>query len=407
MVDFSKALKKRQRRIDLNPSAAERWMTCTASPKFIFENWDKVPPDDSNKFSLEGTTAHEVASAYLLDMAPDKSRCPTPIIKDMLWHGWNYAEYVNSLRESESTLSVEKKFPLWYAQSRNCIVDAAVVNPNSLHIIDYKYGEGIPVHPERNLQAVIYARSVLAAKPPTWDSYPITIHIYQPRGRSAETPHHVWATTWGEVWAIGRNISATAGDILADSDPIKPMPRKLQFAPSEKACQWCPAKGFCSARQTHFTKDIEGLEVISTYKPVLPRSEVISIPQLAAVLKHKSQIEKWLNDAEAYALSVLKGGGSIPGFKLVMSRGGNRYWHNPKQAAKLLLQTILKREEVIDEKVISPKQAEDLLGRHKFGAELMNLIAKAPGQPVIAPEDDPRESCLLNVEDEFEKLDDL
>ena len=54
---------KRAPRLDLNPSAADRWTTCTASPGFILANADKIPPDDGTKFSQEGTTAHEVAAA--------------------------------------------------------------------------------------------------------------------------------------------------------------------------------------------------------------------------------------------------------------------------------------------------------------------------------------------------------
>ena len=69
MVDFAKHLKKRTPRIDLNPSSAERWTTCTASPKFIFDNWDKLPPHDTF-YNQEGTTAHEVASALLQGFHP-------------------------------------------------------------------------------------------------------------------------------------------------------------------------------------------------------------------------------------------------------------------------------------------------------------------------------------------------
>lgn len=135
-------------RLDLMPSAADRWTTCMASPRFCLENADLIPADLSSKFSQEGNTAHEVAAAYLQDREPNPDNCPTPIDGDMRMHGFDYAEYVQSLRHPDpgmSKLLVEQKQPLWYYPGRNAIVDAAVINPDSLHIVDYKYGAGVPM----------------------------------------------------------------------------------------------------------------------------------------------------------------------------------------------------------------------------------------------------------------------
>jgi hypothetical protein len=179
---------KRPPRLDLNPSSADRWTTCTASPRFILENWDKIPPSDT-VYNQEGTTAHEVASALLQGREPrvsDPYHCPVPVDKEMRWHGWNYMEYVQSLRTSTefSSILVEQKLPLWYMKERNAIVDAAVINLDSMHVIDYKYGEGVVVSPVENLQTAIYAMSVGQLSGPKPSDFPVFIHIYQPRGRA-------------------------------------------------------------------------------------------------------------------------------------------------------------------------------------------------------------------------------
>ncbi len=397
---------KRTPRLDLNPSAADRWITCTASPRFVLANADKLPPDDGTKFSKEGTTAHEVAAAMLLDREPVVPEGCPPVDADMLWHGWNYAEYVQGLRKPGSILLVEQKLPLWYMPGRNCIVDAGIINPQDIHIVDFKYGEGVPVHPENNLQEVIYVKSVVEKHVgPLGHEFPVFLHIHQPRGRNAtDSPFHVWKTTWGEIQKIAGKIENHAM-VIQNAEPAGGV--FLEFKPSEKACQWCPAKGFCSARQAELGKYLPALSEIEPRLEPFPSAGTVSAKQLANILRHKEQIVKWLNDAEAYALQLMKGGGKIPGFKLVTSRGGNRYWTNPKAAARALLKTILKREEVIEEKVIGPAAAEKLLGKHKFGAELVNLIAKPPGQPCIATEDDPRESCMLeNAVGEFDDVTD-
>ncbi len=389
------------------PSAADRWTTCMASPRFVLENADKIPADSSSRFSQEGTTVHEVAAAYLQDREPDPANCPTPIDEDMRWHGWNYAEYVNDLRSSYnpgiSKLMVEQKMPLWYYEGRNAVVDAAVFNPESLHIVDYKYGEGIVVSPIKNLQATIYARNI-AGPLNLPDTFPITVHIYQPRGRtSSDSPAHTWETTWGEIKAMSDEI-ADAAQVIQINHRVQGMP--LDFRASDKACQWCPAKGFCSARQAQLLDGIEALAVIEEAPPMLPAVNVISVEQLSVILKHKSQIEKWLNDAEEYAFSQLSIGNKIPGFKIVTSNGGHRYWVDQKKAIETLTkQTILKRADLVEESLISPAQVEKLIGKTKFKAASIGLTGKPVGKPTIAPEDDERESCLITAEsDGFTKI---
>ncbi len=394
-------------RLDLIPSSAERWTTCTASPQFLMDNWDKLPQSDT-VFSKEGTTAHEVAAATLEGREPDTKdsyKCPTPVDKAMRWHGWNYAEYVNDLRvDEESVLLIERKLPLWYMPGRNAIVDAAVINSDSMHIVDYKYGAGVVVATEGNLQLVIYAYNIaktLDAFPA--DDFPVTLHIYQPRGRASEdAPVHKWETTWGVIKSIGDRIAATAediqhGNLFPEFQPV--------FAPSEKACQWCGAKGFCAARQQSFAKDFEPLAVIDDKPKQLPTAQAMDDAQLAAIVQHGDTITKWVKDVKEYALQRMRAGGTIPGFKLVLSRGGNRYWSDPVRAAKLLIKdSVLRDEEVWEKSVISPSQVEKLIGKNKFPKDVFNLIAKPQGQPVIAPMEDKREACSIEAANEFEVI---
>jgi hypothetical protein len=380
-------------RLDLHPSSADRWTTCTASPGFIFDNSDKLAEDTATAFSNEGTSAHEVAVAYLQNREPNPASCPVPVDADMRLHAWNYSQYVEDLIAQGGMLAVEQKMPLWYAKGRNCYVDAAVINPSHLHIIDLKYGEGVPVHPENNLQATIYAMSVVTTRDMRLhEDHPISIHIYQPRGRSSqESPAHVWHTTWGAINEASVKITETAERILGRLKGDTSI--KLEFAPSEKACRFCPARGFCDARRESFAAEFQPIATLDEKPPTLPSPGTLSVEQIAAVLRHGEDVKKWIGDVSAYALQHMQTGGSVPGFKVVTSRGGNRRWADPKLAAKLLVQdTILKRAEVVEEVVISPAEAEKMIGKNKFSAELTNLIVKPPGKPCIATDDDPREA---------------
>lgn len=411
MVDFAKLAKKIPR-IDLNPSAADRWTTCTASPKFIFDNWDKIPPQDTS-FSQEGTTAHEVAAAMLENRLPnekDKYLCPVPVTKEMRMHAFDYWEYTRELFDSVSHFPiVEQKFPLWYMLERNAKVDFVAWSQSGMHIVDYKYGEGIIVSPENNLQCAIYARAIVESEAkatkeyPSYD-WPIIIHIFQPRTREGESSNK-WITTWGEIAKLTSKISETARDIFRSTDPYFDPSDYVDFAPSEKACQWCPAKGFCQARKISLTRDIEPLSVIDG-KP-LPVGQSLTETQLAAIVKHGDHIKKWIDDAQAFALQHMRAGHKIPGFKLVTSRGGNRFWSDPSKVAKYLLEdTILRKDEIYSEpKLIGPAAVEKLIGKGQFPKRVYNLIAKPPGQPIIAPEDDSRENALIDGSEEFVNLD--
>jgi hypothetical protein len=401
---------KRDPRIDLNPSSAERWTTCTASPKFIFDNWDKLPPGDTF-YNQEGTTAHEVAAALLQNREVNPANCPVPVDEEMSLHAWSYAEYVLGLLKPGGTLLVEQKLPLFYMPERNAVIDVAILNPDEVHIVDLKYGAGVMVDPEENLQEIIYARTVTYRNVPKSTKIPVFLHIYQPRGRDSDGgPAKVWETTWLDISKRGGDIFTKADNILHISKGEVPRftPSVPRFAPSDKACQWCPAKGFCTARQLKLTEGIEALAVIKPGPKHLPPAASISMKQLQAILEHGSEIKKWIGDAEDYALQFMKGGGKIPGHKLVLSRGGNRFWSNPKVAAKLLLaNTVLREDEVYTQTVIGPAAAEKKLGKHKFDAQLTNLISRPAGVPVIAPLDDKREEYGVDLENEFEALDEL
>lgn len=389
--------KRREPRLDLNPSSADRWTTCTASPRFILENWDKVPASSDTVYNQEGTTAHEVAAAALESRLPrlsDPYFCPVPADGEMYWHAFNYAEYVEGLRQPGSKLLVEQKLPLWYMRERNCIIDAAVINTDSLHVVDYKYGEGVPVSPVENLQAAIYGVVIGSMGQPLPTDFPVFVHIYQPRGRAAEDgASHVWETTWLDLCNLTRKVTEVAEGIQNETE----MP---MFLPSDKACQWCPAKGFCTARQAALA---DGFEVLDDQPRPLPPAGVLTETQLVRILNHKKQMVSWLDDVEEWAQEFLRQGGKIPGFKLVQSRGGNRYWADPKEATKQLLEnTVLKREEIIEESMVSPASIEAKIGKAKFKA-FANLTAKNPGGPVIAPEGDKR-PALQDAANDFEAL---
>lgn len=402
MINFKKQLKPR---IDLNPSSADRWTTCTASPRFIMENWDKLPPEDKT-FADPGTTAHEVAAATLESRPINLAECPVPVTAEMRQHAFDYWDYIQGIRKQGCIMTVEKKFPLWYMPGRNAKIDVAIWSYGHLHIIDLKYGEGIMVSPMQNPQCAIYARCVIEDIAKTLEirkDCKITIHIFQPRAREGDTVK-VWETTWAEIQDLTFHIHNTAQAILVDSLFPKGGDN-LVFAPSDKTCQWCPLKNpvngiFCEARQKWLSS-----QALTVTQPTdqLPATNTLSGEQRALLIKHGNAMKQWIDAANLDTLRVMCAGGKIPGYRLGTSRGGNRYWTEPAKAAKLLLETTILREDDIysEPKLIGPAAVEKLLGKGQFPGKVFSLISKLPGQPVIVPEDDPRENYLIDATKEF------
>lgn len=100
--------------LSLQPSAAKRWMTCTASPGFIAEHEAQLPKSES-AYADEGTRAHDVAEKML--RGQDWS-CPP----DMAEHVKGYVDRVRANKataSNDSEIYVETRVPLFYMPERN------------------------------------------------------------------------------------------------------------------------------------------------------------------------------------------------------------------------------------------------------------------------------------------------
>lgn len=151
----------------LSPSAAERWMTCPGS--IVLSDG---MPQRTSAFAEEGTLAHEIAEKILNGWEPEG------VDAEMLENVRVYTDYVQTLAV-ENTLHVEtrvKCFPdLWGT------ADAVVWMPRrfELHVIDLKYGAGVPVEVANNLQLKIYA--LASMKTFGMAAQTVTTTIVQPR----------------------------------------------------------------------------------------------------------------------------------------------------------------------------------------------------------------------------------
>lgn len=370
--------------IDVGPSASGRWSVCTASPQFIVDNADKLP-SDSSEYADEGSVAHHVAAQLLTGADPG------PVAPDMLVHVQKYVDYVLAQTDPyfvKSVLRVEQPVNLFYLPHRSGIVDAAVLLPGLIWVNDLKYGQGVSVEAEGNTQLAIYAESLIQS----WEQvmeFPedmnVFLSIVQPRDRNNPEPIRRWELTRKELKKFTDDLAAKA-DLAING--------KGEFVPDDKACQFCPAKGICSAYATRGLAALpEPARVIE-----LPHPGTLTREQRVQALKAKKVLAQWMEALEDQEIHDLSNGAEPVGLKLVEGKS-NRKWANVDDALKLLSNHLSLDEMRPREEIISPAAAERLLKGIKLSTRFINkmesLITRPEGKPTLVSADDPRPALSL------------
>lgn len=370
--------------IDVGPSASGRWSVCTASPQFIVDNAAKLP-SDSSEYADEGSVAHDIAAKLLTGNDPGL------VAPEMLKHVETYTLHVLQQTDPhiiKSVLKVEQPVNLFYMPHRSGIVDAAVILPDIVYINDLKYGIGVSVEAEGNTQLAIYAESLIQS----WeqlmdfpDDLNVVLTIVQPRDRNNSEPIREWRLTRKELAEFAKDLAAKAE--LA-------MTGKGEFVPDDKACQFCPAKGICSAYATRGLVALpEPARVIE-----LPHPGTLTREQRVQALKAKKVLAQWMEALEDQEIHDLTNGAEPVGLKLVEGKA-NRKWANVDDALKLLSNHLSLDEMRPRDEIISPAAAERALKGAKLSTRFTNkmesLITRPEGKPTLVSADDPRPALSL------------
>jgi hypothetical protein len=267
--------------------------------------------------------------------------------------------------------------------------DAIVLNGSEIQVIDLKYGRGVRVEADGNEQLMLYALGAYHTFSALDDFENVTVRILQPRLSHASA----WTISVKHLLEFAELATAAA------QETQKPDAKCIA---GEKQCLWCRAKATCVAAAKEVAKTIEAdfEDLTSDAEPTARDTANIDNKHLGAMYSKLEFIEGWCKSFRAHVYEALEQGESIPGYKMVAGRRGDRAWSSEELATEVMKSMRLKIDEMYAKKLISPAQAEKLLkGKKKKWDRVSELITQSDGKPTIAPEGDKRPAIGGTVDD--------
>lgn len=371
----------------LSCSSSMRWINCPGSVHL-----SEFFPSTSSIYADEGTIAHLYLEKSVKDdpqgrqAALDRAAAfykehpemgdSANSIRDNIdaMMAWILSEYQKE-RAADPAVEVysEQQVDLTaYIPDGFGTTDVTIARTGFIHIIDLKYGKGVPVHAEGNTQLRLYALGMLEMLDMIYDIRQIRMTIYQPRLANISTDE------------------ISASDLREwGSEVIRPAAR---LALSEDApfsagiwCQFCSARKTCRCRADHMMA-LENYRIKTT----------LTDGEIGHILGEIDDLTKWAEDLKAAALTKIQEGGDIPGWKVVEGKSNRKFKDGTEEKAIVAAARKAGFEKALlyETKMLTLSQIEKLMGKKTFTEALGQYVVKPQGKPTLAPESDKRASII-------------
>jgi hypothetical protein len=360
-------------------------------------------PRGSSNYADEGTMLHEITETLIRERYSEYFKTPSPadvaryntLDKEQQIAVDECLEYFESvLRELKLTriiesIELETRTSLkWFGMPEvSGFVDVIIKSNGRRDIIDWKFGQGVPVYSIENDQLMSYAAGSFTSEEEMQECPDIYLHVVQPRLDYMEP----WQLTSSHLfdWMKYKLLPAIEASRKDDAPCI----------PGEEQCRWCIGTN-CKARaekvmadaQEIFSKYVGGTEdkpIIDFDKDLIPDSEI------AHMLTKAKAIDAFIKELAGSALTKCISGEGFPGYKAVEGRSF-RLWRDDEDAKEQLLALAedptsdFEIEDLFESKFVSVAKAEKLSKDIKKEDWFKDLWYKSPGKPTLAKEDDKR-----------------
>ena len=380
----------------LGPSSAARWIACPPSVK-LCEQFEDV----ESEYAKEGSLAHEIAELKvrkLIDPGLTSRKFTTSMkeLKDkelyqeeMQGYTDEYVEFIQERMYSYSTTphtAVEQKVDFsQYVPDGFGTADCILIADDTLHIIDFKYGKGVPVNVENNAQLLLYALGAYLAYEMIFPIERIKMSIVQPRLSNIDT----WECSLDYLLEFAK---------IAQEKAVMALKGEGNFNCGEH-CRFCKAKAVCRERAN------ANLELA---KYEFKAADQLTLEEIGQILEKAKDLAKWADDLKDYALSESLKGNEVPGWKAVNGRG-SRSFTNTDEAIKVLVNNGIAEELLFERKYLTLAQMEKTVGKKEFNNLVGNLIVMNVGKPTLVEVSDKREAITnrIKAENEFSVVEDI
>lgn len=370
----------------LSASGAHRWLVCTPSARL-----EEQLPDTSSDAAHEGTVAHALCETLLrkalhnepktkpaYKKAVDRIKADPLYQQEMDRCAEEYVDQVlsSSLQfDSEPVSYVEKTvdFSPWVPEGFGT-ADCILIGGDTLHLIDFKYGKGVPVSAEDNPQLMLYALGAVNDFRLLYAPEKIRLTIVQPRIDHTNS----WDCTIEYLEAFGENVKKIAAVAYEGGG---------KFNPGEDQCRFCRARSTCRARAE------ENISLAGFTKLMPP---LLTPEEVGGYLKIGEDVAAWLADLKAWALSESLAGHEIAGWKAVEGRG-SRDWTDQDAAFQTLISAGTPEAMLYERKPLSLAQIEKVVGKAAFADTVGEYVVKKPGKPTLVKASDKRPAITNTI----------
>ena len=359
----------------LSPSAAHRWLHCTAAPRL-----EQREEDQGSVYAEEGTLAHAYCAKKLksfLGLPVEEEETEITALGEhrtgeMDEYTDNYAALVIGKyedarqRTSDARLLVETKLDLTaFIPECSGTADATIIADGTMEVIDFKYGKGVKVEAVENPQMMIYALGAWAAFNFEYRIEKVRMTIVQPRIDSVSE----WELSVAELleWT-NKTLKPKAEEAYSGDSHTMP----------GEWCRFCKVRSRCKALATNAEK------LTGKGDPRL-----LSEKELAEILPKLDTIRTWLSAVEEYTLQQALQGVTYSGYKLVAGRSIRRI--SDQEAVIKVLSAEYQPEDFMRPRELKTiTDLERLTGKKRLAELCGQYIVKPEGKPTLVPESDKR-----------------
>ena len=354
----------------LSASSSHRWLNCPPSVR-LSEHY----VDQGSEYTAEGTEAHALCEYKLKTALGLRSSNPTATLHyycdEMEDCANGYAAFILELVATakqtcrDPIVLIEQRLDFSrYVRDGFGTGDCVLIADGTLHVVDYKHGQGVLVEAEGNPQMMLYALGALELFDGIYDISTVSMTIYQPRRENVST-HTVFK----------ESLYQWAEDVLR--------PASEQAYAGEGAfrcgdwCRFCKAKSECRVR----AEENMALARYDFRKPPLLEDD-----EVESILAHVDELIAWASDIKEYALQAALRGKRWDGWKLVEGRANRRYI-DEQAVAQAVIEAGYDPYESTLRGITAMEKA---LGRVAFHELLAPLVEKPQGKPTLVPLSDKR-----------------